>query len=209
MTSDAWQVCLSSILPLGRSWPVPPRTNHPLLHLSLWEWEHWSVPLGSLHPLCQVYRDWLEGLHFFLCECLSLTWVDLWPPGWHSSCQVQTQMELAFPGYNSMVVATWLDPICKLTQTLESDAGEGLEVTLHVGHVLQWLLFFDSLPLLLASPKIVEECDLQLIPLLLLAGGVVVFVEGPKDVAQVLPPPSTPVIRDVLQWVLRGSSLDA
>ena len=107
-------------------------------------------------------------------------------------------MELAFPGYNSMVVANWLDPPCKLTQSLESDACEGLEVMLHVGHVLEWLLFFESLPLLLTMPKIVEELDLQLISLLLHAGGVVVFVEGPEDVAQVLPPPSTPVIRDVL-----------
>ena len=130
-------------------------------------------------------------------------------PGWHDSCQVQTQMELAFPGYNSMVVAAWLDPPCKLTQTLESDSGEGLEVMLHAGHVLEWLLFFDSLPLLLALPKIVEEFDLQLIPLLLLVGGVVVFVEGPEDVAQVLPPPCTPVIRDVLQRVSRGGLLSA
>ena len=93
-------------------------------------------------------RTGCRGLLLFLHECLSLAWVDLWPPGWHSSCQVQTQMELAFPGYNSMVVATWLDPPCKLTQSLESDAGEGLELMFHVGHVLEWLLFFDSLPLL-------------------------------------------------------------
>ena len=106
-----------------------------------------------------------------------------------------------------MVVATWLDPPCKLTQPLESDAGEGLELTLHVGHVLEWLLFFDSLPLLLALPKIVEELGLQLIPILLLAGGVVVPVEGSEDVVQVLPPPCTPVIRDVPQRVSRGGLL--
>ena len=104
-----------------------------------------------------------------------------------------------------MVVATWLDPPYKLTQSLESDAGEGLEVPLHAGHVLEWLLFFDSLPLLLALAKIVEELSPQLIEHLLLVGGVIVFVEEPKDVAQVLPPPSAPVISDVLQWVLRGS----
>ena len=98
-----------------------------------------------------------------------------------------------------MVVATWLDPPCKLTQSLESDTGEGLELTLHVGHVLKWLLFFDSLPLLLALPKIVEELGLQLIPLLLLVGGVVVPVEGPENVAQVLPPACTPVVSDVPQ----------
>ena len=148
------------------------------------------------------------GSPLFLHECLSLTGVDLWPLGQHGSCQVQTQMELAFPGYNSMVVATWLDPPCKLTQSLESDAGEGLKVMLHVGHVLEWLLFFDSLPLLLALPKIVKELDLQLIPLCLLVGGVIVFVEGPEDVAQVFPPPSAPVMSDVLQWVLGRSLLD-
>ena len=118
-------------------------------------------------------------------------------------------MELAFPGYNSMVVATWLDPPCKLTQSLESDAGEGLELMLHVGHVLEWLLFFDSLPLFLVLPKIVEELGLQLIPLLLLVGGVGVPVEGSHDVAQALPPPCTPAIRDVLQRVSRGGLLSA
>ena len=138
------------------------------------------------------------GLLLFLCECFSLAWVDLWPLGWHGSCQVQTQVELAFPGYNSMVVATWLDPPCKLTQSLESDAGEGLELMLHVGHVLEWLLFFDSLPVLLVLPKIVQELDLQFISLCLLVGGVIVFVEGPEDVAQVLPPPCTPVVSEVL-----------
>ena len=116
-------------------------------------------------------------------------------------------MELAFLGYNSVVVATWLDPPCKLTQSLEFDAGEGLELTLHVGHILEWLLFFDSLLLLLALPKIVKELGLQLIPLLLLVGGVVVLVEASGDVVQVLPPPCTPVIRDVPQRVSRGGLL--
>ena len=148
-------------------------------------------------------------LLLFLCDCISLAWVDLGPFRQHSSCQVQTQVELAFPGYNSMVLATWLDPPSKLTQSLEFDTSEGLEVMLHVGRVLEWLLFFDSLPLLLALPKIIEELSLQLIELLLLAGGVIVFVEGPKDVAQVLPPPCTPVISEVPQRVSRGSLLNA
>ena len=147
------------------------------------------------------------GLLLFLCDCLSLTRVDLQSPRRRGSCQVQTQVELAFPGYNSMVVATWLDPPCKLTQSLEFDAGEGLELMLHVGHVLEWLLFFDSLPLLLALPKIVEELGLQLIPLLLLAGGVVVVVVGPEDVVQVLPPPCTPVVSEVPQRVSREAFL--
>ena len=100
-----------------------------------------------------------------------------------------------------MVVATWFDPPHKLTQSLESDADEGLELTLHVGHVLEWLLFFDSLPLHLVLPKIVKELGLQLIPILLLVGGVVVPVEACEDMVQVLPPPCTPVISEVLQRV--------
>ena len=147
------------------------------------------------------------GIHLFLHECLSLTRVDLWPPRQCSSCQVQAQVELAFPGYNSMVVATWFDPPFKLAQSLESDTSEGLELTLHVGHVLEWLLFFDSLPLLLALPKMVKELGLQLIPILLLAGGVVVQVEASEDVVQVLPPPCTPVISEVPQRVSRGGLL--
>ena len=95
-----------------------------------------------------------------------------------------------------MVVATWLDPPCKLTQSLESDTVEGLKLALHVGHVLEWLLFFDSLPLLLSLPEIVEELGLQLIPILLV-GGVVVQVEASEDVVQVLPPPCAPVISEV------------
>ena len=104
-----------------------------------------------------------------------------------------------------MVVATWLDPPCKLSQSLESDAGEGLEVALHVRHVLEWLLFFDSPPFLLVLPKIFEELSLQLLPLCLLVGGVIVVVEGPKDVVQVFLPPCTPVVSEVLQRVSRGS----
>ena len=104
-----------------------------------------------------------------------------------------------------MAVATWLDPPCKLIQSLESDAGEGLEAALHVRHVLEWLLFFDFLPFLLVLPKIFEELSLQLLPLPLLVGGVIVAVEGPEDVVQVFPPPCAPVVSEVLQRVSRGS----
>ena len=148
------------------------------------------------------------GIHLFLCECLSLTKVDLWPHRWHGSSQMQAHVELAFPGYNCMVVATQLDPPCKLAQPLEFDTGECQELTLHVGHVLEWCLFFDSLPLLLALPQMVEELGLQLIPLHLHVGGVVVPVEGPENVAQVLPPPCAPLVSEVLQRV-SGSPLSA
>ena len=108
-----------------------------------------------------------------------------------------------------MVVATWLDLPCKLTQSFGSDAGEGLEVALHVRHVLEWLLFFDSLPFLFALPKIFEELSLQLCPPHLLVGGVIVVIEGPEDVVQVFLLPCTPVASEVLQWVSRGSPLNA
>ena len=144
------------------------------------------------------------GIHLFLHKCLSLTEADLWPPGWHGACQVQAQVELAFPGYNSIVVATQLDPPCKLAQSLEFDTGEHQELTLHVGHVLEWHLFFDSFPLLLVLPQMVEELGLQLVPLCLHAGGVVVQVEASENVAQVLLPPCTPIASDVLQRVSRN-----
>ena len=207
MTGSAWWVCLSSILPWCLPRPVLPRTGHPPLHLSPWEWVGQSVPLESRYLPSWCGVTGCGGIHLFLCECLSLTRADLWPPRWRGSCQVQAQVELAFPGYNSMVVATWLDPPCKLAQSLKSDTSEGLELMLHVGHVLEWLLFFDSLPLLLALPKIVEELGLQLIPILLLAGGVVVPVEASEDVVQVLPPPCAPVISEVPQRVSRGGLL--
>ena len=143
-------------------------------------------------------------IHLFLHKCLSLTGADLWPPGWCGACQVQAQVELAFPGYNSMVVATQLDPPCKLAQSLEFDPSECQELMLHVGHVLEWHLFFDSLPLLLILPQMVEELGLQLVPLRLHAGGVVVQVEASENVAQVLPPPHTPIVSDVLQRVSRS-----
>ena len=104
-----------------------------------------------------------------------------------------------------LVVATWLDPHHKLTQALESDAGEGVEAALHIRHVLEWLIFFDSPSLLLVLPKIFEEPSLQLLPFLLLVGGVIIVVEGPKDVVQVFPPPRAPVVSNVLQRVSRGS----
>ena len=113
----------------------------------------------------------------------------MWPRWRRNSGQVRALAELAFLGYNSMVVATRLDSPCKLAQSLESDTGDLQELTLHVGHVLEWPLFFDSLPLMLALPQVVEELDPQLIPLRLHAGGVVVQVEAPENVAQVLLPP--------------------
>ena len=148
-------------------------------------------------------------LLLFLGNGTSLARADLWPLRRLGSCQVQTPVELAFPGYNSMVVATWLDPPCKLTQSLESDAGEGLEMALHVRHVLEWLLFFDSLPFLLVLPKIFEELSLQPLPLCLLVGGAIVAVEGPEDVVWVFLPPCTPVVSKVLQKVFRGSPHNA
>ena len=154
---------------------------------------------------------WLVvGVSSFFCMSASV-WLGqiCGPLGGAVPARCRQKWSWPLPGYNSMVVVTWLDPPCKLTQSLESDAGEGLELTLHVGHVLEWLLFFYSLPLLLVLPKIVEELGLQLIPLLLLAGGVVVPVEGFEDVVQVLPLPCTLVIRDVPQRVSRGGLLSA
>ena len=145
------------------------------------------------------------GPLLFLGDRTTLARVDLWPLRQLSSCEVQAPVELAFPGYNSMVGATWLYPPCKLTQSTESDAGEGVEVALHVRHVLEWLIFFDSPPLILALPKIFEELSLQLLPFLLLAGGVIVVIEGPEDVVQVFSPPCAPVVSEVLQRVSRGS----
>ena len=78
----------------------------------------------------------------------------------------------------------------------------------HVGHVLEWRLFFDSLPLILVLSQMVEELGLQLLPVCLHVGGVVVQVEGPENVAQVLPPPCTPIVSDALQRV-SGSPLRA
>ena len=117
-------------------------------------------------------------------------------------------MELAFLGYNSMVVAPRLDPPCKLAQSLESDTSECQELMLHVGHVLEWRLFFDSLPLISALPQMVEELGPQLLPVCLCVGGLVVQVEGPENVAQVLPPPLAPIVSDALQRV-SGSPLRA
>ena len=134
---------------------------------------------------------------------MTLVRADLWPLRWLGSCQVQVPVELPFPGYNSMIVATWLDPPCKLTQSTESDASEGVEVALNVRHVLEWLIFFDSPPLLLMLPKIFEELSPQLLPFLLLVGGIIVVEEGPEDVVQVFPPPCTPVVSYVLQRVSR------
>ena len=124
--------------------------------------------------------------------------VELWPGAGH--------VELAFLGYNSMVVATRLDPPCKLAQSLESDTGEHQESMLYVGRVLEWHLFFDSLSLILALLQMVEELDPQLLPICLCAGGVVVQVEGPENMAQILPPPLAPIVSNAPQRV-SGSPL--
>ena len=199
MTSTAWWVCLSSILPwmscldLLRPGPAIPCSTS--LHGNGWVGVC-SLSRATFPSCCGVTGG--GGIHLFLCKCLSLTGADLWPPGWCGACQVQAQVELAFPGYNSMVVATWLDPSCKLAQSLEFDTSECQELMLHVGHVLKWYLFFDSFPLLLALPQMVEELGLQLVPLCLCAGGIVVQVEASENVTQVLLPPHAPIVSDVL-----------
>ena len=80
---------------------------------------------------------------------------------------------------------------------------------LHVRHVLEWLIFFDSPPLLLVLPKILKELNPQLLPFLLLVEGVIVVIKGPEDVVQVFPPPCAPVVSKVLQRVSRGSLCNA
>ena len=182
MTGDALQVCPSSILPRHWPLPVPPRTGHPLLHLSPWVRVGQSMPLRCATFLSQHRGTGYGGLLLFVGDQMTLARVDLWPLGQLGSCQVQAPVDLALPGYNSMVVATWLDPPHKLTQSLESDAGEGVEAALHIRHVLEWIILFDSPPLLLALPKIFQELSPQLLPYLLLAGGVIIAVEGPEDV---------------------------
>ena len=107
-----------------------------------------------------------------------------------------------------MVVAPRLDPPCKLAQSLKSDTGECQELTHHVGHVLEWRFFFDSLPFILVLPQMVEELGPQLLPVCLHAGGVVVQVEGPENMDQVLPPPLAAIVSDALQRV-SGSPLRA
>ena len=79
---------------------------------------------------------------------------------------------------------------------------------LHVGHVLELHLFFNGLSMLLAWCQMVEELVLQLILLCLHAGGVVIPVEGPENVAQVLPPSHALIVSDSLQRV-SGSPLSA
>ena len=96
-------------------------------------------------------------------------------------CQVHTHVELAFPGYNSMIIAAWLYPSCEVTQTLEFHTSESLEVMLHIGHVLEWPVLLDAPPLLLVWPQILEEHHLQFFPLPLQGGGVVVVVVCPKN----------------------------
>ena len=103
-----------------------------------------------------------------------------------------------------MVVATGLDPPRELFQSLQMDTSECQELMLHIGHVLKWSLLFYSFPLILALPQMVEELRLQPLSLCLCAGGVVVQIEGPENVAQVLLPPLAPIVGDALQRVSGG-----
>ena len=143
-----WEGIGRPTFPFLRHWPVTLCGSAPPLFFS-------SAGLGLFHPglaiphsTCLHGSGWVNvcplshatlfawcmgtgcgGLLLFMGDWTRLARADLWPLRWLSSCQVQTHVELAFPGYNSMVVATWLDPPCKLTQSLMSDAGEGLEVS--------------------------------------------------------------------------------
>ena len=83
-----------------------------------------ACPLGSDTLLARHMGTGCGGLHQSSRKCLSHTRADLWPHWRWNSSQVQALAELAFLGYNSMVVATRLDPPCKLAQSLEPDTGE-------------------------------------------------------------------------------------
>ena len=98
------------------------------------------------------------------------------------SHQVHTHVELAFLGYYSMVVGTWLDPFFILTQSWEFNASDFLEMMFQIGHKLEWPPLLNDLPLLLVLTEEVEELGLQLLPLPLQGGGVDVVVERPKYV---------------------------
>ena len=78
------------------------------------------------------------------------------------------------------------------------DAGGSMEMLFHVGHILEGVVFLDALPLILVLDEMFEELVLQISPLCLLEGGVIVLVVGLEDMIKVLPLSGALIVSDIL-----------
>ena len=103
-----------------------------------------------------------------------------------------------------MIVAAPLYPPCEVTEPLQLDAGGGMELPFHIGHILEGIIFLNAPLLILALEKMFKDLVSQLIPFRLLEGGDIVLIIGPEDMFEVLPPPLAPIIGDILQRVFRS-----
>ena len=160
----------------------------PSSHASLLVWHMGAGCRGLLSPLGDL---------------ATLTRGNLQPPRQLYPHQVWTLMELAFSGYHCMIVTTTLDPPHELTQFLQFDASDFMEVLFHVGHIKEGVVFLDVLPLLLVLGEMIEEPGLQIIPFHLLERGAIVLVIGLEDMIKVLPPSGALILSNVLQRVFR------
>ena len=79
-----------------------------------------------------------------------------------------------------------------------NDAGGGMEMLFHVGHILEGVVFFDAPPLILVLEEMFKELVLQFGPIHLLEGGEIVLVVGLEDMLKVLPPSCTLIVSDIL-----------
>ena len=75
---------------------------------------------------------------------------------------------------------------------------------LHVGHILEGVIFLYAPPLVLVLEEMFKDFVPQLIPLRFLEGGKVVFIIGLKNMVEVLSPSLAPIIGDTLKRVFRS-----
>ena len=95
-------------------------------------------------------------------------------------------MEVALLSHQSMVVAPWLYPHCKILQPIEAEARSPPELLFYVWHVIDWAPLLDAQCLLFVQEEVCEEFIFQSYPVHLLIGGNVMPVVDLEHMLKVL-----------------------
>ena len=161
-------------------------------------------PLSRTRLFAQCLRAGSRSLLSPLGDLARLTRCNLWPPRQLNPHQVGAFVELALPSYQSMILAALFYPPDEVTEPLQLDAGGGMELPFHIGHILEGVIFLNAPPLIQALEKMCKDLVPQLIPFCLLKGAKIGLIIGPEDMFKVLPPPLAPMIGDILQRVFRS-----
>ena len=114
-------------------------------------------PLRGTSLYARCTEAGCRGLSFLLGDPAGLTGCDLRPPGQFYPRQVGTIVKLPFPYHHTVVIAAPLYPSCALGQPLLPYSSGNIELLLHVGHVLEGVIFLYAPPLILAWEEVLKD----------------------------------------------------